>query len=531
MSGPGTRRIRLAAGLGSVVLVLAGCGAAPERDGGSELEGKYEQSIPLDEDFDPNAHFEYANTAFPPGWDPIASTSGYDFASLAPVYDRLVYATPDGEIEPMLATAWESADNGSAIVFTLREGITFSDGTPFNAEAVKINLERAKGAGSRIAYEVAQLDSVEVIDEYTVKLTADTGAGALLGALAQRPGMMASPTAIAAGTLGTASAGTGPYVVTEFAPGASATFAKREGYWEPEVQRVATMRIRLMTDDQTRLNALQSGEVDGANIRAFQANAAAGAGIQVISRPTALFNYLNVNHAMPPLDDPRVREALNYAIDREAIGNGFYEGLCTPQIQPWPPSSFAYSEEIGDGLDAWPHDPEKAKELLAEAGYPDGFDMPAVTTNVTHLMQLSEILQEQLAEVGITMTISPVPTAQVREEFSINKTVAANVNPYSGMADPHGVAALFLLESAALGPGGPASPTVVQLATDASTPLEPDERAPLYHDMMQAMIDEPTHLMPICAAHVIDAYTEGVSGVTVNVSGFTDLRGLAMSGD
>jgi ABC-type transport system substrate-binding protein len=342
--------------------------------------------------------------------------------------------------------------------------------------------------------------------------------------------MMASPQAIAAGNLATTPVGAGAYTVTEFVSGDSVDYTKREGYWDPDAQRVATMTVKLMTDDQTRLNALQSGELDASIVRPVQAISADKSGMKVISRPSVIFLYLLINSAQEPFNDPLVREALNYAVDRVDIGNGLFEGLCDPQIQPWPSTSIAWSDEIGDGLDVWPHDPEKAKELLAEAGYPDGgITMPAVTTNVTFVMQLSEILQAQLAEVGITMTIEPVPTPQVVELFSVNKSVVANVNPYSGSSDPHGIASRHFLPGSVYDVGEPVDPSILELAEKASTPLDPAKRTPIYHEMMQAMIDHPTHLLPLCAQHISVALNpEKVSGVSVYSAGFMDLRGVAV---
>lgn len=531
MTTRSTRKYRrLAAVALASALALTACGGAPERDATTDLESKFDAAVELADDYDPNGHFNYGLSTLTPGWDPIASVSGYDYTSLVPVYDRLVYNSPDGTLEPMLATEWYAEDDETSLVLELREDVTFSDGTPFNAEAVKINLDRAQGPDSRIAIEIAQLTEVEVIDEYTVKLRTEDGAGALLGALSQRPGMMASPTAIAEGNLAMTPTGTGPYTVTEFVSGDSVDYEKREGYWDPDSQRVATMTVKLITDDQTRLNALQSGELDATIVRPVQAISADNAGMTVISRPSVIFLYLLINSSMEPFDDPLVREALNFAVDRVDIGEGLFEGLCDPQIQPWPSTSIAWSDEIGDGLDIWPHDPEKAKELLAEAGYPDGgITMSAVTTNVTFVMQLSEILQAQLGEVGITVTIEPVPTPQVVEAFSVNKTVAANINPYSGSSDPHGIASRHFIAGSVYDVGEPVHPSIIELATEASTPLDPAERTPIYHEMMQAMIDHPTHLLPLCAQHISVAVNpEKVSGISVYSAGFMDLRGVAV---
>ncbi|PRZ41668.1 peptide/nickel transport system substrate-binding protein [Antricoccus suffuscus] len=523
-----SRRVRAFTAIATSALLLAACGGAPDRDS-SDLKDEFSNTIKLASDYDPNGHFAYSYSVMTPGWDPIESVSGYDFVTLAPVYDRLVFNAPDGSVQPMLATDWESADDGKALVFTLRKDVTFSDGTPFNAEAVKINLDRARGEGSRIATEIEQLDAVEVVDGYTVKLVADTGVGALLGALAQRPGMMASPAAIAGGTLKSQPVGAGAYTLTGFTSGDKASYAKREGYWEPDAQRVATMEIKLITDDQTRLNALKSGDIDGAVMRPEQVKSAVKDGLKVTATPSVVFMYLTVNSAKAPFDNPKVLEALNYAIDREAIGNGYFEGMCVPQIQPWPESSFAYSEEIGNGLDVWPHDPKKAKQLFEEAGVGKGFDLPTVTTNVTYTVQLSEVLQEMLAEVGVKMTIEQVPTPQVIEAFSVSKTVAGNVNPYSGSSDPHGVASRHLMPGSIYSVGNPVAQSTLDLAVEAATPIDPEKRTPIYAKMMQDMVDNPNHLLPICQLHVISVFNDSVSGFGLSPSGFPDLRGVAVS--
>lgn len=524
-----SRHLRTITTLAVSATLLAACGGAPDRETSEDVAADFSNEIELADDYDPNGHFVYSYSVMTPGWDPIKSVSGYDFVTLAPVYDRLTWNSPGGTVEPMLATEWETTEDNKSLVLHLREGVTFSDGTPFNAEAVKINLERAKSDGSNIKSEIAQLDSVEVVDDLTVKLNADTGLGALLTAMAERPGMMASPTAIAAGTLESQPVGAGAYTMTSFTAGDTAQYAKREGYWEPDVQRVATMEIKLMTDDQTRLNALNSGEIDGAVMRPPQVKSAVADGLTVTAAPSVVYMYLLVNSAKEPLDDPKVREALNYAVDRVEIGEGFFEGLCTPQIQPWPETSYAYSDEIGDGLDIWPHDVEKAKQLLEEAGVGDGFDLPAVTTNVTYTVQLSEILQEQLSEVGINMSIEQVPTPQVVENFSFAKTVAGNINPYSGSADPHGVASRYLLPGSIYSVGNPPAQSTLDLAEQASTPVDPEERAPLYHDMMQDMIDNPNHQITLCQLDVLSAFNDNVSGFSLSPSGFPDVRGVAVA--
>lgn len=509
----------------SLALLVSGCGGTPERD--DSASESLETTIELADEIDEDAHFSWAYTQYTTSWDPTKSVGGGDMSFYYPVYDRLLQLAPDATVEPMLAE--EFTAEGNTVTLTLREGLQFSDGTPFNAEAVKFNLERGAAQGSTLIAEVGQLQSVEIVDELTVKVTVSSGLGAYLTALTARGGIMISPAAVQSSAIENGPVGIGPYLATAMAPGDRVEYERTPDYWEPEVQNVATMTYRLMLDDQTRYNALLSGEVDGAYLNPNQINAAVKADMQVVSQPSTSFVYFMVNPTQAPFDDPQVRLALNYAVDREGIAEGLYSGHCSAGIQPWPESSPGYSEEIGDGLDIWPHDPQKAKDVLAEAGYPDGFEFTALTTNITQYQNLAEAIQEQLSEVGIDMTIDPVPTPQVIEKFVVKQEVLGNINPYTGLADPHGVIARSFLAGGTYGFGGQLPADTVALVKEAAGPVEPEERRPLYEQVMQQMIDTPTHMLSLCQVHLTSAFSKNVSNVLQHYSGVPTLRGVAVS--
>ena len=520
-------KLSLRAGIAttSIALLLSGCGDAPERD--ASASNSLETTIKLADDINKDAHFSWAYTQYTTSWDPTKSVGGGDMSFYYPVYDRLLQLAPDATVEPMLAEDFSA--EGNTVTLKLQEGLKFSDGTPLDAEAVKFNLERGAAQGSTLVAEVAQLKSVEVVDDLTVKVTVSSGLGAYLTALTARGGIMISPAAVQSGAIQSGPVGIGPYLATAMAAGDRVEYKKTPDYWEPSAQNVSTMTYRLMLDDQTRYNALLSGEVDGAYLNPNQINAATKADMQVVSEPSTSFVYFMVNPTQSPFDDPKVRLALNHAVDRAGIAEGLYSGHCSAGIQPWPTSSPAYSEKIGDGLDIWPHDPEKAKDLLAEAGYPDGFEFTALTTNITQYQNLSEAIQEQLAEVGIDMTIDPVPTPQVIEKFVVNQEVAGNINPYTGLADPHGVIARSFLAGGTYGFGGQLPDSTVALVNEAAGPVDPKERRPLYEQVMQEMIDTPTHMLSLCQVHLTSAFSAKVSNVVQHYSGVPTLRGVAVS--
>ncbi|MFV0535149.1 MAG: ABC transporter substrate-binding protein [Cumulibacter sp.] len=517
---------RLAATASAFALLLTGCGDAPEN--GPAESGELPSDIPMTSDeLDKDAHFRWAYTQYTTSWDPTKSVGGGDFSFYAPVYDRLLWLEPDASVSPMLAEDFTA--EGNTVTMNLREGLTFSDGTPFDAEAVKFNLERDAADGSTLQAEVGQFESAEVIDEHTIKVTVSYGLGAYLSALTARGGIMVSPTAVENGTIEDEPVGIGPYVATSMTPGDKVEYEKTPDYWDPSVQNVATMTYSLMLDDQTRYNAVQSGEVDGAFLNPNQIDTAIAADLNVISEPSTSFVYMMVNPTIEPFDDPEVLRAMNYAVDRQAIADGLYEGYCSAGVQPWPESSPGYSEEIGDGLDELPYDPEKAKQTLADAGYPDGFEFTTVTTNITQYTALAEALQDQFSAAGITLNIDPVPTPQVIEKFVIDQSVAGNVNPYTGFADPHGVLARHYLDGGTYGFGGQLDDETLKTAQDAASEVDPEDRRPLYEEVMQSMIDEPTHLLSLCQVHLTAAFNDQVSNVRQLFSGSTDLRGVAMT--
>ncbi|WP_166741775.1 ABC transporter substrate-binding protein [Cumulibacter soli] len=482
----------------------------------------------MSDEYDDGAEFNFGFSVYATSWDPLMGLSDYDMTLLYPVYDRLLTFDAAGELQPMLATEWELAEDGSSVTLTLREGVTFSDGEPFNADAVKENLERARVAPSKITEQVSSITDVEVVDDYTVRIDVDGRINLVLGLLAQRAGMMVSPAAIADGNLETMPVGIGPYVATDLDPGNVARFEKTPDYWDPDAQRVAKMNYFHMPDAQTRLNALLSGELTVADIQANQISSAQNDDMTVIAGPMSSLTYLVVNNSIEPFNDPQVRLAMNLAIDRETIGEGLGEGYCDPTIQPWPSSSLAYNSDVGDGSEAWPYDPEKAKELLADAGYADGFEMDIATTNITFYTSLTEIVQDQFKDIGITVKIFPSTRPEVVEKFQVQKSVEGAVQAMPAAVDPDQSSELLYATGTFNNPGDPLPEEKLTLLEEAGNETDPDARNALYSQFIDLTIDEPTPFMPICITQTVLAMQPGVSGVDVFSTSVRDFRGVAV---
>ncbi len=519
-------RFRFTAALLATGLLVAGCGDAPKK--ATKATDEYHTSIDLKKGFDPNANFTYGYVQYASSWDPIESVTGGDFTFFAPVYDRLLQQDDDGKVEPMLATEFTPAADLASMTLKLREGLTFSDGTPFDATAVQFNLDRARAKNSKISGELYQITSVDVVDPLTVKINVNGGLGSLATGLTGRAGMMVSPAAAQAGTIQTQPVGVGPYVTTEIVPGDHVAYKRTDGYWEPDAQNVATMTYKLITDDNTRYNALMAGQLDGASLNPDQLASAEKEGLAVITKPSAIFVYLALNTSKGQLGDPEVRKALNMAIDRKAISEGMYDGHCTPQIQPFPETSPGYSKKIGDGLDVFPYDPKAAKKILEEKGVKD-LEITSVSPNVTIYTKFGEVIQAQLKEVGITVNVKSVPAAQVVQDFSIDKSVEATSSVFTGINDPDALSGRYLQPKALFNPGGAEYPELMKYAAEGAAVLDPAERSKAYEKMMDAWVDSPPHMLPVCMVHLAAAFQTNVSGVSQTASGAANLRDVAVA--
>lgn len=346
-----------------------------------------------------------------------APVGGYDpgtwaYTTYAPIeqaaYESLLHANVDGGFDPALATEW-GWESPTLFTLTLREGVTFSDGEPFNAAAVKANIERYKDAQGRSAAQLKPVESVEVISDYEVAMHLSSPQPDMQLILSQNMGMMISPAVLATpDVLLTEPVGAGPYVldVANTVADNVYTFTKNPDYWNADAIPFDTMVFQIFSDAQAAFNAVQSGQVDLTFGTYENVDAATAAALTVAEAPGTLVNVQIVDMAgeeVPALGDVRVRQALNYAVDRDAIVASVQPGRATPQV--WHSASEAFDPELED---YYPYDPEKAKQLLADAGYADGFTFKV---NNHPLMQtVAQAVAGYLAEVGVTMEIVVQPT-------------------------------------------------------------------------------------------------------------------------
>ncbi|MGB7982105.1 MAG: ABC transporter substrate-binding protein [Candidatus Nanopelagicales bacterium] len=371
----------------------------------------------------------------PASWDPAQAHVGHQLQPFQVPYDTLILRNPDGAYAPMLATEWGYTDDTNLVFqLKLRESVTFSDGTPFDAEAVKANLEHFAADNGKQAAQVAAVESVTVVDPTTVEVNLKQQDPAFEYYMSQAAGLMGSPKSLGTDEMDRVPVGTGPYVMVEgeSVVGSQYVFTPREGYWDPALQKFNKITLKLLADGTSRVNALQSGEVDATLIDAAGVSQADSSGKAKLQYPVdwqGLLLFDRDGKVSEPLADVKVRQAINHAFNRQALLDALSGGFGKPTSQVFGPESGAWLPELED---RYPYDPEKAKALLAEAGYASGveIEMPVVGGISDTIMTA---VTQQLADVGITVNLTSVPIADYQGELGAGKFPAAWFSLFQGV--------------------------------------------------------------------------------------------------
>ena len=368
----------------------------------------------------------------PPILDPSAAAStAIAEVVYGNVFETLVRLAPDASIVPGLASAWRIAPDGLAYTFTLRPGVRFHDGTPFDAQTVKFTLDRARAADSTNPQKslLGAVRAVEVIDPLTLRVVLVHRAGGLLQSLAMPAFAMLAPASAA--TNASAPVGTGPFRFAQWRRGDRVVLERYDGYWGPRA-RLEQVVFKFIGDPSAAYAALMAGDVDvfpnfpaPENIAQFKADPR----FAVQTSLTEGEVILSINNRKPPFDRLAVRRAIAHALERQAIIDGAMYGYGQAIGSHFPPQNPAYVDLTGQ----YAHDPARARALLAEAGLPDGFALTLKLPPPAYARRSGEIVAAQLAEAGIRVRIENLEWAQwidqvfVRHEFDLS--IVAHAEP------------------------------------------------------------------------------------------------------
>lgn len=392
--------------------------------------------------------------------DPIRQTDGESFKVARNIYETLVqFGDTDTSIEPSLAKSWTISTDGLVYTFTLHEGITFHDGTDFNALAVVKNFERWMNASSaEFPYygdmfggfkddEGHVIENVTTLDTHVVEVRLKNPSAPLLNNLAMVAFSMASPAVFEADddALQTNPVGTGPFTFKEWRRNDAIYLEKNEVYWQDGLPKMAQVIYKTIPDNGARMNSLIAGEIDiadglspndGERLESEE-------GVVLVERPSFNIGFLGMTLTQKPFGDVKIREAISYAIDREGIISSYFEGRGEVAKNPMQPTALGYAQEIGPYV----YDEEKAKQLLNESSYNgeeiELWTMPIPRPYMPDGAKVAEVIQKNLSDIGMKTKIITYEWPTYLEKTTNGEAQLFILGGTSDNGDPDNLLSLF----------------------------------------------------------------------------------------
>ncbi|MBW2623712.1 MAG: ABC transporter substrate-binding protein [Deltaproteobacteria bacterium] len=351
--------------------------------------------------------------AEPPGFDPTANTAAaIDRVVFANLYEGLVKIDSDGQFVPGLAVKWEVSPDGKKYTFHLRRGVRFHNCEPFNATVAKWNIERAAGEGTINPHPeyFRGITMIETPDNLTLVLTLKESDALFIAHMAEGDAVMLPVKGYKKAK--SEPIGTGPFKFEKWVRGDRVEMSRFDGYWNPELPYLDKVTFKFIGDASAQIAALKAGDIDVIGYIAAPESAremARDKRFKVFSGSSTGEVIMSTNNKAKPFDDKRVRQAMAYAIDRQVVIDLVMFGYGTPIGSHWSPSTPYYQ----DLTDRFAYNPEKARKLLAEAGYPNGFEatikLPAI---YSYSRRAGEVIADMLGKVGIKLKIEIVEWGQ-----------------------------------------------------------------------------------------------------------------------
>lgn len=452
-------------------------------------------------------------------FDPAASRSACDQIVMDFIYDTLIRIDDAGQPVGGLAESFELDEEGMTIV--LRSGLTFHDGTTLDAAAVKAGLEHNQ-TGEQTGSNLGGITSIEVVDELTVRLTLDQPDATLPFTLSGREGMIVAPAALEADTAGTDPVGAGPFSFESFSPGQSIVLRANPDHWNAEAWELDGIEFVQVGVGPPAVTALRSEAID---ITGFFPESLpdieADSKLAMASTPTEQYKQLQFRISRPnpenrdePIPtvfaDPLVRMAVNHAIDRERFNEIVLSGQGEIAWMPFPTDSPAHDPDL---VERYPHDPARARQLLAEAGLPDGFEFEMVIPGggIASQERQAELIQADLAEVGITATITR--STEIAPEYYIAKQGEAfsadrlpSTTAIGQLRDQWGAFQFVAVHN------GAERDDITDLVNRARATIDVDERDALVREAVAVVVDEALDVPIVFTPSLVAWNSERIEG-------------------
>ncbi|WP_440112340.1 ABC transporter substrate-binding protein [Paenibacillus sp. QZ-Y1] len=529
-----------------LVMVLSGCGAAA----GGNTSGTAQASGGDQAGQAEGGDLTFALATSPDTLDPHRSGLAVTVRAIRTIYDNLVVQLPNSSIKPWLAKEWSVSEDGKSYTFKLRKDVKFHDGTPFNAEAVKYNLDRVIDPATRAANSLALIrpySSSEVIDEYTIKVNLDSPSQSFLGNLSQALLGIVSPTAAKkyGDQLGKNPVGTGPYTFVKWDENADIVVAKNKDYnWSPDTvvnkgaPHVDTIKFKIVPEEATRIGSVQSGQVLAAetvppqNIAALKNDP----NQQLLQANTVGLPYtLFFNLRKAPWDDVKVRQAVQSAVDVESIVKTLYLGNYERAWSALSPGILGYDASLERSINP---DINKANQLLDEQGWVKGADGIRAkdgqkltlryvdgSPNREKRNDIAAIIQQQLKQVGIAVEVEITKdiATVIYQNWDYDLYGNSQVN-----SDPNALYAFYHTSAEGERPtlSGLSDPKIDKLLEQGAVETDPDKRVDIYNQIQQYLIEQAV-ILPIYVFPYTVAASKKVEGIKFDSLGyplFNDVR-------
>ena len=457
--------------------------------------------------------------------DPATGFAGSDYGVLYSIYDRLVSFDPKTmEPKPGLATEWSfDGPEKRDFTMTLRHGVTFQDGTPLDAEAVKASLMHFKEMKRLNDLDV--VTGIDVVAPDKIVLHLKQEYSVLPAVLSDRAGMIVSPAALAkyGKDFPRNPVGAGPFMLKSWSPGTSIDLVRYPGYWDAKRIRLDGITYKILLNPTAATSAMLSGQVDliwgvdPKNLPVLRANPR----LRVAVEPSTQYLYMALRHDLPPVDNKLVREAMNMSIDRKAIsdailgpGNGGGAALMLA-----PPASFAHTAGLDDSV---PYDPAKAKELLAKAGFPNGITLRVCGSPAPGMgSDITDIETAQMKPAGITLDVTIMSGSACLSRFNSTKDFQVWQGAFSGRPDPFLTYSQTFMSTGQFNRGRQDYGVDDTIARIARTYSRADQQ-PIYDELNRQWIEDAPAIQIVYVPNFA-VYGRDVAGEEPNQQGKPDL--------
>ncbi len=463
-------------------------------------------------DANPDATLTYFDAVGNQTLDPQEPQNNSSFAQgvLMAIYEPLVRLDEKGDPKPGLALSWEYNAELTELTLKLRPGVTFHDGTKFDAAAVVKNFARSHAlggkAGASTLETMSQIAAVETIDDMTVRLKLTGPTGQLPYLLGFQAGMMMSPVGLDETVFGATvkPIGAGPYKIRAYESNIRTQMVRNETFWEGTDGRPAGFDHNYVPDARARLNAVRSGQANLALIEPRQIAEAKTAGLAIQINEKNSTWEIGMNTSRDNVGKLKIRQAIMHAIDRQALSDALGFGASQPTSQLFASSSPVYQKHL-DGL--YPYDIAKAKALVREAGYPNGVDITWLLLNTTEYKQIGEAVQSMLAEAGIRIKFEIVDVSQYYTFRRPPRRGDVLMVRWGGRPDP---LQTFQETSGTISlPWGAVTPEIDDLIAKAKG-MKPDDprRLPVLHELGRVTTEQVSHIT-LMTRSAVYAYRPG----------------------